>query len=165
MTDTLKLTPSESVIIRRSEPDVLEVEGVYGPNGDPPPKHLHPAQSESFRVITGRLTTRVDGVERELAQGDTLDIPAGAVHQMWNAGDTEAHVSWETRPRGRTEEWYRAVDRLQTEAGDAAPSPLAFGPVLAEFRDTFELAIAPKPLRGPLTSALAALGRLRGRSA
>ena len=33
MAETLKLTPTESVTIRQSSPEVLEVEGSYGPGG------------------------------------------------------------------------------------------------------------------------------------
>lgn len=162
MSETLRLTPSESVILRRTEPSVLEVEGVYGPGGDPPPKHLHPGQDERFRVISGKLMSRVDGSERGLAPGEVLEIPRGAVHQMWNPGAEEARVSWETRPAGRTERWFRAVDALQREAGDQSPSPLAFGVILREYDDTFRLAVGPRALMGPLTTALGALGRLRG---
>jgi hypothetical protein len=61
VTDTLKLTPTESVTIRSATPEALEVEAEYGPNGSPPPKHLHPAQDERFRVLEGALRLRVDG--------------------------------------------------------------------------------------------------------
>ena len=162
MSETLRLTPSESVIVRRSEPDVLEVEGVYGPGGSAPPKHLHPVQDERFRVLEGRLMTRVDGSERELSAGEVLDIPRGAVHQMWNHGSAEARVAWETRPAGRTEQWFRSVDALQREAGERSPSPLAFGVLLRSYDDTFRLAIGPPVLGRLVTTALGALGRLRG---
>jgi quercetin dioxygenase-like cupin family protein len=159
MTDTLRLTPTESVIVRRSEPGLLEVEGIWGPAGDPPPKHFHPEQDEHFEVIVGALRARVDGAEHELRQGDAIDIPRGAVHQMWNPGETEARASWQTRPAGRTEQWFRAVDAIQREAGDERPSPLAFGELLSEFDDTFRLAVAPQPLVRPLVAALGAIGR------
>jgi quercetin dioxygenase-like cupin family protein len=61
MSETLKITPSESVTIRTSTPDALEVEGAWGPRGTPPPKHFHPAQDERFEVLEGRLHVRVDG--------------------------------------------------------------------------------------------------------
>ena len=164
----LKLTPGEAVIVRRSEPGVLEVEGIWAPGGKPPPKHFHPDQDELFRVITGTLTARVDGTERELRQDDTLEIPAGAVHQMWNASAKETRASWQTRPSGRTEEWFRAIHALHEEAeaaGDERPGPLAFGAVLDEFKDVFRLAVAPQAVTKPLVSGLGALGRARGRRA
>lgn len=164
MSTEYRLTPSESVTVRRSEPDVLEVEATYGPDGSPPPKHLHPAQDERFTVLEGRLTTRVDGVERELGEGEVLEVPRGAVHQMWNAGAVPARVTWETLPAGRTEDWFRGIDALQREAGDGRPSPLAFGVLLDEYSDTFKLAVGPQLVMGPLTKALAFLGRLKGRA-
>src|SRR5688572_22782428 len=107
---TLKLTPGESVTVRSAAPDAIEVEAEYGAHGSPPPKHLHPDQSEHFEVLAGALTTRVDGSERVLEAGDTIDIPARAVHQMWNAGAEPARVLWRTSPAGRTLEWFEALD-------------------------------------------------------
>jgi quercetin dioxygenase-like cupin family protein len=166
MTDRLKLTTRETVIVRRSEPGMLEVEGSWAPGGRPPPKHFHPDQDEKFRVITGTLSARVDGTEHQLGQGDALEIPAGAVHQMWNQGEVEARASWQTLPRGRTEEWFRAIHALHEEAeakGEERPGPLAFGAVIDEFDDVFRLAIAPQAVTKPLVSGLGALGRARGR--
>lgn len=159
MSDTFRLTPSESVIVRRSEPALLEVEGIWGPDGDPPPKHFHPDQDEHFRVLAGSLRARVDGVVHDLGQGDALEIPRGSVHQMWNPGDVEARAAWQTRPAGRTEQWFRAVDALTREG---RPGPLAFGALLSEFGDVFRLAIGPQPLVRPLVAVLGALGRARG---
>ena len=105
----------------------------------------------------------MDGVERELGEGEVLDIPRGSVHQMWNAASEPARVKWETLPAGRTEQWFREVDALQREAGDGRPSPLAFGVLLDEYGDTFKLAVGPQPVMGPVTKVLGALGRLRNR--
>ena len=165
MSDTLKLGQGNSVIIRRSEPSVLELEGVWSPGGSPPPKHFHPEQDEEFRVLIGTLHARVDGEERVLAQGDTLEIPRRAVHQMWNPGDQEARASWQTRPAGRTEQFFRAIDSLSREGrvGDkGAPKPLDLGAVLSEYEDVFRLAVAPQPLVRAVVAGLGAIGRARG---
>jgi hypothetical protein len=55
---------------------------------------------------------RADEDERTLGAGDRIDIPRGTAHQMWNPGAGEARVLWQTRPRGRTEEWFAAIDAL-----------------------------------------------------
>ncbi len=162
---TYKLTPSESVTVKKHDDEVLEVEGNYGPKGKPPPAHLHPDQDEHFEVLEGSLRTKVDGEERVLDEGDTLDIPRGTSHQMWNDGDDPARVRWETRPAGRTEEWFSAINALYEDGtvdeGDRA-SPLAFGVLLKEFDDVFRLATGPEFVTKPVVSALAALGRVRG---
>ncbi|MFL5909717.1 MAG: cupin domain-containing protein [Gaiellaceae bacterium] len=111
--ETLKLTPSESLTVRESTPEVLEVEALYAPHGEPPPAHFHPAHDELFEVLEGSVRARVDGEERVLRQGDTLTIARGAVHQMWNPGTAPARVSWKSLPRGRTHEWFAAIDSLQ----------------------------------------------------
>src|SRR4029453_8653445 len=111
---TFQLTPSESVRVLRDQPDRIEVEGTWGPGGSPPPKHFHPSQDERFEVLEGVLSARVDGEERQLRSGDVLEIPRGAVHQMWNAGDVPARANWRTSPGGRTAQWFEAIDELRS---------------------------------------------------
>ncbi len=167
MPDVLKLTPSESLEVRSSSPEALEVEATYGPGGSAPPKHFHPSQDEHFEVLEGAIRLRIDGEERELAQGEQIDIPSGSVHQMWNPGTEPARVRWRTSPGGRTEQWFRAVDSLhrQGKVGrNGMPGPLAFGVMLSEYRDVFRLA-GPDRLLRPAFAALGAVGRARGYTA
>jgi quercetin dioxygenase-like cupin family protein len=162
--NTLHLTPSESVRVLRDEPDAIEVEGTWGPGGSPPPKHFHPEQDERFEVLEGTLTARVDGEQRELGAGDVLEIPRGAVHQMWNAGDVPARATWRTSPAGRTGQWFADIDALLRSGRvgrNGMPGALAFGTYLTEYRDVFRLA-GPQPILTPLLGALGALGRLKG---
>ena len=160
--DVLKLTPSETVEIRSSAPEALEVEGSWGPEGSAPPKHFHPAQDEHFEILAGTLRARVDGEQRDLGPGEQLEIPRGAVHQMWNPGSEPARALWRTSPAGRTEQWFRAVDALHREG---RAGPLGFGVLLSEYDDVFRLAAAPAPLMRPAVAVLGALGRARGHSA
>lgn len=161
--DTLKLTPHESVTIVRSEPGVLEVEAVYGASGSPPPPHLHPEQDEHFEVLEGELRVRLDGQERTVSAGETVDVPRKQKHQMWNASGAETRVRWQTKPAGRTEQWFRSVDRLVRESGGKQPGPLAFAPLLDEYRDTFRLAVGPDAVVKPALSLLGKIGRARGK--
>jgi mannose-6-phosphate isomerase-like protein (cupin superfamily) len=164
MSRTLKLTPTESVTIRGSTPDLLEVEASYGPSGSPPPKHFHPSQDEHFEVLEGSVGVRVDGRERTLATGDEIDIPRGHVHQMWNPGAVPARVLWQTRPAGRTEQWFSAIDALHREGKvgrNGMPGPLAFGALLSEYDDVFRLGAGPQPLVRGAVAVLGLLGRRR----
>jgi len=140
MTTTYKLTPSETVTVVRHDQELLEVEGRWGPEGKPPPPHLHPAQDEHFEVLEGTLTAKVDGGERERSAGETLEIPQGTSHQIWNAGSEPARALWQTRPAGRTAEWFRSIDALHE--GGGKPSPLDFVPLLEEYDDVFRLSAA-----------------------
>ena len=161
---TFNLTPSESVRVLRHDPDPIEVEGSWGPSGSPPPKHFHPGQDERFEVLEGVLTARVDGEKRELGPGDVLEIPRGAVHQMWNAGGSQARATWQTSPAGRTGRWFEAIHELRGSGRvgrNGMPGPLAFGAYLTEYRDVFRLA-GPQPLLRPALRVLGTLGRLKG---
>ncbi len=164
MSETLKLTASESVRIVESSAASLEVEATYGGGGEAPPAHLHPAQDEHFEVLEGSLQVRIDGSDRELAAGDTLDVPRGSVHQMWNPASEPARVRWTTTPGGRTERWFRELNELQLAgktSGSGAPKPLAMGVLLREYGDVFRLA-GPEPLLRPALSALGLASRLAG---
>ena len=158
------LTPHESVEIVNQDAGALQVEGTWAPKGAAPPKHFHPEQSERFEVLEGVLHARVDGVEHELAKGDTLDIPAGAVHQMWNEGGVPARAVWRTEPAGRTAEWFAELDALRRSGRvgkDGMPGLLAFGAYLTEYDDVIRLA-GPQPLVRAALRVLGVLGRLRG---
>jgi mannose-6-phosphate isomerase-like protein (cupin superfamily) len=161
MATTYKLTPSETVTVLRHEEELLEVEGRWGPEGKPPPPHFHPAQDEHFEILEGRLTAKLDGEERELAAGDTLDVPRETGHQIWNAGTEPARAIWQTRPAGRTAEWFRSVDALHH--GGRVPGMLDFAPLIKEYDDVFRLSAAPQAVVKPAVAALGALGRVRGR--
>ena len=115
-------------------------------------------------MLEGTLTARVGGQQRELQAGDVLEIPRGAVHQMWNAGEVPARATWRTSPAGRTGRWFAEIDALLASGRvgkDGMPSPLAYGPYLTEYRDVFRLA-GPQPVLVPLVRGLGVLGRLRG---
>ena len=163
--EALQLTRSESVTVVDSKPDRLLVQARYGPGGKPPPKHFHPAQDERFEVIEGTLSFRLGSVERDVAAGGEIEIPRGVAHQVWNPRDHDVLVAWETVPALRTEEWFRAVDRVVRAAGEKDPSPLAFATLLSEYRDVFRLAVGPDPLVAPAIKLLGGIGRLRGHSA
>ena len=167
MGERLTITSSESVEIRESGPELLEVEATYGPGGKPPPPHWHPAQDERFEVIEGSLRVRTPERERTLKAGDEIEISREAVHQMWNPHDAPARVRWRTRPAGRTERWFRAIDRLHREGRvgrNGMPGPLAFGVLLTEYDDTFRLDAKPQFLVRGVLRGLGAIGRLRGYS-
>lgn len=140
MSEKLSLGPHDSLEIRSSTPDALEVEASYRPGGSPPPAHFHPAQDEHFEVLEGTMRARVDGEERELAPGAEIDIGRGQVHQMWNPGSEPARLRWVTSPAGRTEQWFRTLDGVFGESGDLAQGrEVDFAALLDEYSDVFRL--------------------------
>jgi mannose-6-phosphate isomerase-like protein (cupin superfamily) len=133
MTDTLILPPNTRLTIIQERPERLVVEVHYERSDGRPPPHLHPDQDEHFEVLDGRLHALVDGDQRMLEAGETIDVPRGTTHQMWSP-DGEVRARWETAPAGRTSEWFRHLDRIRRD-GDWG----AFGNLLREYDDVFRL--------------------------
>lgn len=163
MPDVLQITPTESLAIRSNDAAGLVLEATYLP-GEQPPKHFHPSQDEHFEVLAGAIRVRLDGVDHTLSSGAEIEVPRGAVHQIWNPGPEPARVLWQTTPAGRTENWFRAIDRTRREGRvdrKGMPGPLAFGVMLTEYRDVFRLA-GPDLVLRPALAVLGVLGRARG---
>jgi quercetin dioxygenase-like cupin family protein len=114
-----------------------EMRATYAPGSPLPPAHLHPSQTERFQVLEGSLSFLVDGVAQHLGQGEVIEVPPGAVHQVCNPGEVPAVVIWQTRPALRTGEFQCAVHEAR-QAGDVARL-LA---LVEEYADVFVLAPA-----------------------
>ncbi|MCW2968081.1 MAG: hypothetical protein JWM71_1853 [Solirubrobacteraceae bacterium] len=117
--DTIQLGPNQRLTVVAATPERLVLDARWQP-GDPPPPHLHPGQDEHFEVLEGELTVVVGTAEpRILRAGDTLDVPRGTAHRMWNAGPAAARAGWEVAPALRTEQMFRTL-AAGVEPQDAA---------------------------------------------
>jgi quercetin dioxygenase-like cupin family protein len=63
-----------------------------------PANHVHARQEERVEVLTGTVRCRVGGHERELRPGESITIPAGVPHAVWNAEPTGSSAIGEFRP-------------------------------------------------------------------
>jgi quercetin dioxygenase-like cupin family protein len=118
--DTIRLGEHEVLRVLRDDPDLLELEATYDAGGSAPPAHYHPSQDEHFEVLAGSVRCRTSAGERDLALGETIDIPRGTVHQFWNPGGDPALVLWQVRPALRTRDFFAAIGRSKTPAGKIA---------------------------------------------
>jgi mannose-6-phosphate isomerase-like protein (cupin superfamily) len=134
--------------------ELFEQRVEYAPASPFPPAHLHPDQAEHFEVEAGAMIYMVEGDERRLEVGESLDLPPGTTHKARNASATDAAiVRWETRPALRSETFFRTAAVL----GDAG---LLDGALLArEYRDVFGVTGA----LGLAVPIVAAVARLLGR--
>jgi mannose-6-phosphate isomerase-like protein (cupin superfamily) len=57
------------------------------PPGGETEEHYHRASEEIYFFTHGRGRLRLDGEESEVAVGDTVVIPPGSHHKLWNRGD------------------------------------------------------------------------------
>jgi mannose-6-phosphate isomerase-like protein (cupin superfamily) len=169
MSNQLNITPGETVEVVRDESsaDVLVLNAQWAPGESAPPPHYHPNQAEHFEVRSGTLRVEVDGAQRDLRTGEALDVPRRTAHRMWNPYGESASARWETRPAGRTEEWFTAVAGLQgtkhvTSSG--RPKPLAFIALADDYKDTFRLAVRPEGIVNPALGVVARIVRIIGQA-
>jgi mannose-6-phosphate isomerase-like protein (cupin superfamily) len=57
------------------------------PPGGETEEHYHRASEEIYFFTHGRGRLRLDGEESEVAVGDTVVIPPGSPHKLWNTGE------------------------------------------------------------------------------
>jgi Cupin domain len=143
---------------------LLEVSAEWTPAGHKPLMHSHPKQDEHFEVLEGELTVKLDDERRVLHAGDSLDVPRGTKHAMWNSGSGPARATWQVRPALRTEDFFENVHR-QRAAGHTGKGGMINMPaaalVLGEFRDEF-MPDVPAAARKPAFAVLRSWARLRG---
>jgi len=70
----------------------------------PPPDHVHRQQEERIEVLEGKVSCRIAGKESELGPGETLTIPAGVYHAVWNSDSAGSRSIGEFRPAMNTQD-------------------------------------------------------------
>src|SRR5919202_744779 len=147
------------------EIDPLDIEVWVDPGGDVP-EHFHPRQEESFEVVAGDVTFKVDGKSRPASAGERVTVPAGVRHAFVNDGGGEAHLRVEVRPGLNLQpflETTAALGRAKKVTRRNMPrSPralLELAVLAREFGDNTVVLRPPPLLQRLLIWPLAALGR------
>jgi len=145
--------------------DLVEVDVFYKPGGNPPVVHYHPTQEERFEVVSGELSTHVDGVERTYGAGETFVLPPGSRHSMHTAGHEEVHFIWQTRPALKTETFFETIYGLTRDGKtnkQGVPNLLHAAALMREYQDEVRLAKPPFAIQRLLIGLLAPIGGLLG---
>lgn len=77
-----------------------------------PVQHRHPRSSETIHVLSGRLGVSIDGERSVHDAGGVVTIPAGARHNLWNAGLRNVHLVDVWRPALRMDDLYECIFRV-----------------------------------------------------
>jgi quercetin dioxygenase-like cupin family protein len=163
-TETYELHGAERVTVREHTPELLEVAVEWDPGDHRPLPHVHAAQDERFVIEDGELTADLDGTRHTLRAGDTLDVPRGTKHRMWNSGTVAVHATWQVRPALRTAEfWSQMHEARKVRPTDAHGmlTPVAAAPLLNRYRTEFRLAL-PAPVERAALTVLGLAARLKG---
>jgi quercetin dioxygenase-like cupin family protein len=137
--------------------------------------HVHDRFVERFHVRSGEVGLLVAGSERIARTGDAaVEVPAGAVHDWWNAGDGVAHVRVEVaatdaapgRPAARFVSMIEALwslGALGRVNAQGVPDPLWLAAIAREYRDVIRFVKPPAALQAALFGPLAAIAHRTGR--
>jgi mannose-6-phosphate isomerase-like protein (cupin superfamily) len=135
------------------------------PHAAVPLAHVHPRQEERFQIVSGTARIRVGLRVRRAGAGETVVVPRGTVHRLWNTGEDELHVLVEFRPALRTEEGFEQLFGLAREnklSRRGFPHPLQIAVMAKEFRDEGQFPFVPAVVQRVLIAPFAALGTRLG---
>ena len=141
----------------------LEVEAIYQPAKEFAPQHFHPAQEEQFTVLSGKLMTKINGIQREYQAGESFIIPARIPHAMYNASSQEVHFRWKIYPALRTEEFFRRTYQTfnNVKSKNGKPSIVDMLLLLQDFHKEFIITKIPVFLQAFLFKFILPLLRKR----
>jgi len=128
-------------------------------------EHFHPTITERFTVLAGIIGYKLGGKVGIAQAGDTLDLPAGIVHDWWNMGKDEARVIVQIKPAIRFEQMATTLFALAKEGKTnkkGMPNLLQLAVISEEFKDVIQFIIPPVWVQRILFAGLARLGRLLG---
>lgn len=145
--------------------ELLEFELTLAPCGRVagfPHKH---ELGERFTVHAGTLTARLTLRRRDVGPGETLEIPAGVTHYLYNDdSDEEVRATVEVRPAGDFETFFETLFAIAAKRRYVSfrgqPRPLHMA--LLAYRYGGYGPFLPIPLQRVILAPLAALARLRG---
>lgn len=137
--------------------------------------HIHEHFIERFEVRDGEVGFQVGGDERVARPSDgTLEVPAGTVHDWWNAGDGIAHVRVEVEatPTAPGQPAARFASMIETLWSLGAlgrvnakgmPDPLWLAAIAREYSDAIRFVKPPAVVQTILFGPLAAIAHRTGR--
>ncbi|HTN06985.1 cupin domain-containing protein [Agriterribacter sp.] len=144
---------------------LLEMESGLGPKSKEPPAHYHPYQEEDFTVISGELTVKIDEQTVTLKKGDTLHIPPGKIHSMWNRSEDTTVVNWKVRPALESEtllETFAVMANNNQTNEDGIPGILQIAVTATRFSKEFRLAKPPYIIQRIVFGMLAPISFIMG---
>jgi quercetin dioxygenase-like cupin family protein len=95
------------------------MEAIVPPGGGPPP-HIHTLEDETFYVLEGECTFRLDDEVVTAGPGDFVNIPRGRVHNFFNASDSLLRMIVTFTPSG--------IEKFFEETLEPTPDPMGTPP-------------------------------------
>lgn len=159
----------ERIVFRRRSRETggefLEMNLYLAPGGFIPAAHVHPNQEERFEISGAEVMFRVGKVERLYKPGEVAVVPAGQPHVWWNPSQTEAATLIRFTPALNTETFFETFFGLAADGKvgkNGLPNPLQMAVLARDYRKEMQLPPPTQWVLGPLSIALAPVGRVMG---
>jgi quercetin dioxygenase-like cupin family protein len=92
--------------------------------------HSHDGYEETIYGLEGVLTWTIEGTQTDIASGEALCIPRGAVHQFDNRGDVDAKALAIVTPGILSPDYFREVAAVLDAAAGGPPDLAAIATVM-----------------------------------
>jgi len=133
-----------------SNGEVVIAEVTLEPGGSVAGMHVHPNQTEAFRIIDGAVGFRIGRGRRIATTGETVVVAAGTAHTFWNAGSGQAQFLCEIRPALGFERLLETMFALARDGKTdrrGVPHPLRLAAIADHHRQDVQLPVLPVPLQ------------------
>jgi quercetin dioxygenase-like cupin family protein len=133
-----------------SDGEVVIAEVTLEPGGSVAAMHVHPNQTETFRIVDGAVGFRVGRGRRIAATGETVVVEAGTAHTFWNAGEGQARFLCEVRPALNFERLLQTMFALARDGKTnhrGVPHPLRLAAIADHHRQDVQLPVVPVPVQ------------------
>lgn len=89
------------------------------PPGTFVPPHTHPGQDEYLYILEGELALWLDGEDAWASPGDTVRLPMGRPHGIFNRSDATARCLFWVAPTGSLPDLFRGIHAMAEQSPDA----------------------------------------------
>ncbi|BFT72845.1 cupin domain-containing protein [Paenibacillus sp. P36] len=144
---------------------LLEIESFNPPSQEREPEHIHPKQTSSLEVISGKIHFYINGETRVLGPGDLLEIPAGVPHYFWNEDAAEAHTIQKFTPALEIEGFFRTYFALARDGklnAKGTPNLVRMSLPMLNYQNEIQVVNPPWPVQKTVFKILSPLARLLG---
>jgi quercetin dioxygenase-like cupin family protein len=100
---------------------------------DVPAAHSHDGYEETIYGLEGVLTWTIGGTQTDVAPGEALFIPRGAVHHFDNNGHLDARALAIVTPGILGPDYFREVAAVLDAAADGPPNLAALSAVMRRY--------------------------------
>jgi quercetin dioxygenase-like cupin family protein len=127
--------------------------------------HVHPSQTETFEVLSGKLGAKLGRKRVEARAGDVVVVPPRVAHTWWNAGEDTLVFRCEVRPALAFEQLIETMFGLAADGKTSRkgmPNPLRLAVIANHHLDDVQLPVVPRWMQKAALAVGAPLGRLLG---